>query len=475
MNTLITGRTRELNILRQALLDDRSHCIAVYGRRRIGKTFLIREAFEYRFAFQHAGLYQRKRSEQLFAFSASLKDAGYTPPRTPQSWLEAFEGLKELIRRSTEKRKVIFIDELSWMDTRGSDLMAALEHFWNAWASARRDVILIVCASATSWMLSHVIHNKGGLYNRLTEQIHLRSFSLAECAALVQDMGLSLSREQILQGYMIWGGVPYYWGFLQKGKSLTQNVDLMFFAEDAPLRDEYLYLYASVFNRPDQYLQIIRTLAQKKSGMTREELIAASGIPNTGDLTKKLTELESCDFIRKYTAFGKKRKNAVYQLMDFFTLFYLQFMTDRPTDPHFWENQRNRPRVNTWMGFAFERICLDHSEQIKKALGITGILSQIHSWYCDPDPDRGIYGSQIDLLIVRKDQVIDLCEMKYSEAEFIVTRQVEQSVSRKIHDLTVSTGTRYAVYPILATTYGISGNEHAGCFQAVITMNDLFS
>lgn len=472
---MITGRTDELNLLRQTLRDNSAHFIAIYGRRRIGKTFLVREAFEYRFTFQHAGLYRGKKEEQLFAFVSSLKDAGYTPAEAPRNWLEAFEELKELIRHSTEKRKVIFIDELSWMDTQGCDLMAALEHFWNAWASARKDVVLIVCASATSWMLSNVIHNKGGLYNRLTEQIHLRGFSLAECAEFVRDMGLSLSREQILQGYMVFGGVPYYWSLLQKGKSLTQNIDLMFFSEDAPLKNEYQYLYASVFRRPDQYLQIIRTLGKKKAGMTREELIAASGIPNTGDLTKKLTELESCDFIRRYNAFGMKKKNAIYQLMDFFTLFYLQFMEDGPTDDHFWENQRNTPPVNAWMGLAFERVCLEHTEQVKRSLGISGVLCQIHSWHCSPDPDRGIFGSQIDLLIVRKDQVINLCEMKYSGAEFAVTEKVERSINRKIHDLVVSTGTRYAIHPILVTTYGISGNEHSDCFQAVITMDELFS
>ncbi|MBQ9663782.1 MAG: AAA family ATPase [Oscillospiraceae bacterium] len=471
---MITGREEELRLLRQALQDDRSHFIAVYGRRRIGKTFLVREAYEYRFTFQHAGLYRRKKNEQLYTFVSALKESGYTPDRTPQNWLEAFDELKELIRRSTEKKKVIFIDELSWMDTQGSDLMAALEHFWNAWASARKDIILIVCASATSWMLSKVIHNKGGLYNRLTEQIHLRAFSLAECEALVRQMGLALNREQILQGYMIFGGVPYYWGFLQKGKSLLQNVDRMMFAEDAPLKDEYRYLFASIFRQPDQYLKIMRALGQKKVGMTREELIAATGIPNTGDLTKKLTELESCDFIRVYTAYGKKKKDAVYQLMDSFILFYLRFMEKGQTDEHFWENQRNTPAVNTWMGLAFERVCLNHIEQIKKSLGVSGVLSHIHSWACRQDLSRGIFGSQIDLLIVRNDQVINLCEMKYSGVEFNVTEAFERSLNRKIHDLTVSTGTRYAIHPTLITTYGITGNEHTDCLQAVITMDDLF-
>ncbi len=471
---MLTGRRKEQAILQRALRDDRSHFIAVYGRRRIGKTYLVRETFEYRFTFQHAGLFHRKKEEQLYAFCSSLKEAGYTVSRVPENWLEAFEELRELIRRSTEKRKVIFIDELSWMDTRGSDLMAALEHFWNAWASARKDIVLIVCASATSWMLSNVIHNKGGLYNRLTEQIPLHGFSLSECMELVRNNGLILNRDQVLQGYMIFGGVPYYWGFLQKGKSLIQNVDQMFFTPEAPLREEYRYLYASVFQHPDRILQIIRTLGKRKVGMTREELIEASGIPNTGDLTKKLTELENCGFIRKYDAFGMKKKNAVYQLMDFFTLFYLRFMEGEQPDPHFWEKQQNTPAVNAWKGLAFERVCLEHAEQLKKGLGISGVLTRVNSWYCKGDPDRGVFGSQIDLLIVRKDQIINLCEMKYSDAEIIVTAKTEQSLRRKIHDLIVCTGTKYAVHPTLVTTFGMAENAHGDCFQAVLTLEELF-
>lgn len=472
---ILTGRRYELGVLQQALRDNQSHFIAVYGRRRIGKTFLIREAFEYRFTFQHAGLFDRKKEEQLQAFASSLKDAGYAPARSPRNWLEAFDELKKLIRRSTEKRKVIFIDELSWMDTRGSDLMAALEHFWNAWASSRKDILLIVCASATSWMLSNVVHNKGGLYNRLTEQLPLRGFSLSECQELVRNNGLVLTRDQVLQAYMVFGGVPYYWSFLQKGKSLTQNIDLMFFADRAPLKDEFRYLYASLFRHPDGYLQIIRTLAQRKVGMTREELIAASGIPNTGDLTKKLTELESCGFIRKYNAYGMKKKNAVYQLIDFLTLFCLRFMEDGQQDPHFWENQLNTPAVNTWMGLAFERVCLEHVEQLKAGLGISGVLTQVNSWYGPPDPDRGIFGSQIDLLIVRKDQVINLCEMKYSGTEYIVTEKTARDLNRKIHDFVSCTASRFAIHPTLITPCGIADNAHSGIFQSVLTLDNLFA
>lgn len=471
---MIIGRKREIEILENAMKDEYSHFIAVYGRRRVGKTFLIHETCGYRFTFHHAGLSEGGMKEQLFAFTASLKNSGLVVKKKPNNWLEAFEYLKDLIRQSNEQRKVLFIDELSWMDTQKSGLMAALENFWNGFASARKDVILIVCASATSWMLSKIVHNKGGLYNRLTDRIHLQTFSLRECEDYVKARGLVFNRYQILQYYMIFGGVPYYWGFLKKGLSLAQNIDEILFVKDAPLQNEYKYLYASVFKNPESYVRIIERLGRKKVGMTREELAEGEGLSNSGDLTQKLEELESCGFIRKYHAFGMKKRNAVYQLMDCFTLFYLRFLADGMQDEHFWTNQINTPVLNTWMGLAFERICLLHIDQIKYKLQIGGVLTDINSWYCKPDPDKGIMGAQIDLLIVRKDQVINLCEMKFSDSEYSFSNKEERNIRNKVHDLQVQTGTKYAIHPTLVTTYGLLENIYSGTIQAVITMEDLF-
>lgn len=471
---MIIGRNAEIELLNKMLHDDKSHFVAVYGRRRIGKTYLIREAFNYRFTFQHSGLSEGSMNEQLFAFDSSLKDAGINIKKKSKNWLEAFDKLKEIIRNSNEKRKIIFIDELSWMDTPKSDLMVALENFWNGFASARKDIVLIVCASATSWMLSKVVHNKGGLYNRLTQQIHLQAFCLRECEEYIQSEGLALNREQILQYYMIFGGVPYYWGFIKKGLSLAQNIDNTLFVKNAPLRDEFKYMYASVFKNPETYIKIIETLGTKKVGLTREELIKLTGLSNSGDLTGKLEELESCGFIRKYYAFGMKKKNAVYQLIDCLTLFHFKFLQDEPTDEHFWTNQINTPAVNTWMGLAFERVCMQHVAQIKNKLGISGVLTEINSWYCKADPDRGVFGSQIDMLITRKDQVINLCEMKYSGSEYTITEKVDKSIRNKINDLRVLTNTKYAIYPTLITTYGLVSNSYSDNIQSVITLDDLF-
>lgn len=471
---MIIGRDDEIRILRNALNDDSSHFIAVYGRRRIGKTFLVREAYNYRFTFQHAGLSEGDLKEQLFEFESSIKDAGGNPDYKRKNWLEAFEDLKDLIRTSSEKKKVIFIDELSWMDTQNSDLKIALENFWNGWASGRKDIVLIVCASATSWILSNIVHSKGGLYNRLTEQIALFPFSLSECEQYVKESGLAFSREQILQYYMVFGGVPFYWTFLKKGQSITQNIDSTLFEKNAPLRDEFKFLFASIFKRPEQYIKIVKALGKKKIGMTRDEIIESTGLPNSGDLTGKLEELESCGFIRKYNSYGMKKKNALYQLIDNFTLFYYQFMENGTTDEHFWSNQINTPVVNTWYGLAFERVCFEHIIQIKSSLGISGVMTDICSWVCKSNPDLGIQGSQIDLLIVRKDQVINLCEMKYSNTEYTINKKDDSDIRRKVSDLRAGTKTKYAIFPTLITTYGLLDNGYSGNIQSVIIMDDLF-
>ena len=472
---MLVGREKEKKILEEAYQDDESRFVAVYGRRRVGKTYLIRKSMGERLLFQHTGYYGGKLADELFEFCASLREYGLRDFAKPGNWMEAFELLKELIRNSKEKRKVIFLDELSWMDTHGSDFIMALEGFWNGWASARTDILLIVCGSVTSWMLNKIIHNKGGLYNRLSYRIHLLPFSLKECEAYIHARNIVMNRHQILECYMIMGGIPYYWSFLKKGLSLPQNIDCIFFGKDAPLANEFDYLYAALFKKPEPYIKIVSALGKKKAGMTREELLKATRLTDSGNFTVRLEELESCGFLRKYRQYGMKERNAVYQLIDNFTLFYYKFLEQKPTDEHYWSNQINMPKVNAWCGLAFERVCLEHVSQMKQALGISGILSEACSWACKEDEANGIYGSQIDLMIVRKDQVINLCEMKFSEKKYTITAKVDEEIRRKTADFLSVTNARYAIHPILVTPYGVADGSYAGNIQNVITTDDLFS
>lgn len=472
---VIIGREREIRELQEAMNSDRSEFIAVYGRIRVGKTFLVQESFRYHFSFRHAGVLHGNRAEQLHAFSASLKDAGFSAETQPENWFQAFEQLKDLIRNSAEEKKVIFIDELSWMDTPKSDLMKALEHFWNSWASARKDIVLIICSSVTSWMVSKIIHNKGGLYHRLTHRISLQPFNLHQCEEYAISQGLGFNRNQLLEAYMILGGVPFYWTFLKKEYSLAQNIDALFFSRNAELKDEFNHLFASLFKSPQDYIRIVAVLAQRSQGMTRRELLKATGLNGSGRFSGKLLDLENCGFIRSFDPFQNVKKETMYQLTDSFTIFYYHFLENRPRDVHFWTNQLNTPRMNTWNGLAFERICLLHTDQIRAALGIAGVLTTVSSWTCKEEPEKGLHGSQVDLVLSRNDHVINLLEMKYSDKPYAITKAVEKDLIRKKNDFLLSTRTTSAVHLTMVTPHGLVPNQYAKEIKSQVTMDHLFA
>ena len=471
---MIIGRKEEQQILHSAAQSENSEFVAVYGRRRVGKTYLIRETFGYKFTFQHTGLAKGNTKEQLFSFAISLRDAGYDDCPIPKSWLEAFSLLSTYLKNSTDEKKIVFLDELPWMDTPRSNFISAFEHFWNGWASARKDIVLIICGSATSWIINKVINDHGGLHNRVTKQIALQPFTLKECEMFAESKGLEMSRYQLAECYMVLGGIPYYWSLLEKGLSLAQNIDKIIFAKNGKLSNEFNQLYASLFKSPEQYIDIVTALGKKKAGMTREEIIAATDKYSNGALSKVLDELEYCGFIRKYNGFDKKSKQAIYQLIDNYTLFYFKFIQQNENnDEHFWSASIDSAMHRAWSGLAFERLCMAHTQQIKAALGIAGVLSNVYSWRKEADEMSD--GAQIDLLIDRKDQVINLCEMKYSLSEYVIDAEYEQKLRNKKSVFIDTTNTRKAVHLTMVTTFGIKANAHSGIVQNEITLEDLFS
>lgn len=475
---MIIGRKKELAQLRDAYESEYSEFVAVYGRRRVGKTFLVREAFDYKFTFQHAGLAKSTMRKQFIAWKSSLADAGHKVGATPKSWIEAFDMLKDLIRNSTESKKVIFIDEMPWMDTKRSDFIPALEHFWNGWASGRKDVLLIICGSATSWIINKVIKNHGGLHNRVTYKVHLKQFTLNECQQYADNLKLGMTQRQILECYMVMGGVPFYWSFINRRFGLAQNIDSIFFDEDAALKGEFDELYSSLFREPESYITIVTTLGTKKAGMTREELSREGNLPENGRLTQALEDLEYCGFIRKYRQFGKKVKGTIYQLTDFYTLFYFKYIQKNERgDKQFWSKSLNTPMHSTWCGLAFERVCLLHVDQIKSALSIGGVQSSEASWVSTQNrtDDASIRGAQIDLLIDRNDDVIDICEMKYYAGEFVMDETEANRIANRILRLREETGTDKAIHAVLVTTKGLKRNAYSDVIQAVVTMADLFN
>ena len=471
---MLIGREKERETLLRLLDSEQSEFVAVYGRRRVGKTYLVREAFNYQFAFQHTGLLDAPLKEQLAEFRESLYAAGMGKCAMPHTWSEAFRLLQRHLTAAPEGKKVIFIDELPWMDTPRSNFIRALDHFWNAWATTRKDIVLIVCGSATSWIIENIVMNYGGLHNRLTRQIHLQPFNLHECELYCKHQKLGYTRRQILEAFMVMGGVPYYWSFMQKGLSLAQNIDHLFFAENGELTHEYDALYASLFRNPKLHLAIINTLATKKVGMSREELVKNANLVDSGSFSTALKELEQCSFIRRYTYIGKKNRDALYQLMDNYTLFYFKFIQQNVNgDKHFWTSQLSTPIHDTWAGLAFERVCLQHLEQIKKALGFSAVISTAHSWTHKPK-DENDKGVQIDLLIDRNDDVINLCEMKYSKDEYQIDGDEDQWLRRRVSTFQRETGTKKAIHLTMITTYGIQPGGYADDIQSQVTMDDLF-
>ena len=468
----IIGRIAEKAAFKAYLESKKPEFVAVYGRRRVGKTFLIRETFKNSFDFYVTGLANTGQQMQLRNFNSSLQKYGNMPYPQCKTWFDSFEQLKHLLEFSAnKKKKVVFIDELPWMDTHRSDFIASLEHFWNSWASSRPDVLLIVCGSATSWMINKLIKNRGGLHNRVTHRMYLEPFTLCECEAYYKENGIVMNRYQIVESYMITGGIPYYLSLMDKGLSLSQNVDMLCFMQNGALTDEFDNLYASLYKNSENHVKVVEALGKKKKGLTRDEIVNFTKLPNGGGLTKVLEELEQCGFIRKYNSFGKKHYSCLYQLVDFYTLFYLNFMKGNTyNDEHYRLNTIDSGKHRAWSGYAFEQVCMMHLKQIKNKLGISGVLTHASSWRSASSAP----GAQIDLLIERNDQIINLCEVKFSNAEFRIDKKYEENLRNKRDAFIRETKTRKAVHLTMITTYGVKQNEYSDMIQSEVKMEDLF-
>ena len=477
MNAII-GRKQEQKELEKVYNSNKAEFVVVYGRRRVGKTYLVREFFNGEFDFYHTALSpvelqgDNLMEKQLQSFYFSLKRYGAEVEEKPRDWFEAFEMLIALLSsKGKDKRLVVFIDELPWMDTPRSGFVTALEHFWNGWAAGQKNVMLIVCGSATSWISDVLIQSKGGLYGRTTHEIHISPFTLGECEEYMKSEGIVMDRYDQLQCYMIMGGVPYYLSYLNKGESLTQNIDRLFFQKDAKLRDEFDRLYASLFTNPEKYIKIIKLLAEKRVGYTRDEISKETGISLGGGLTTMLKALEASDFIMHYTYYKHSAREVYYKLTDLYTLFYLYFIDKKKTGPNFWRNNVLSPALNAWRGFSFEEVCFVHSEKIKQALGIGAVQAEISPWRSKEFDKKK---AQIDMLIDRADRVVNVCEMKFSTNDYTIDKNYDAELRRKLDVFIGETKCRKAIHTTIVTTYGLTHNEYSGRIQNVLTMDDLF-
>ena len=472
MATLI-GREKETALLKEYIRSDQAEFIGLYGRRRVGKTFLVNQVLRDELTFSVSGLLYGKKSEQVAAFQIALREHGYEKPLT-KNWLELFYALQDLLKSKLQKGKpcIVFIDELPCFDRKGGAFVRALGQFWNTWAAWQDEVKLIVCGSATSWMVRNIINNRGGLHNRLTHTMHLAPFMLKETEEYLNTNGFRWTPLMMAQAYMTFGGVPYYLSLLRNDESLAQNIDRLCFSKNGELASEYESLYKSLFDNVSPYLQIIQQLAANKTGLTRLELAEKMKVADNGHLSNQLQDLENCDIIRRYHVREKKIKatGSIYQLTDFFTLFHLNFATKQFEDGHYWQHHLGTPTINTWYGNAFERLCMAHIPQIKKALKIDGIGTEFYSWRSKSKDTK----AQIDLIIERADKMINVCEIKYSEGLYHLDKEESERIRERWVTFVEQTGTQCGIFPTLITTNGTTQNSYASEMAFKLTLEDLY-
>ncbi len=470
----IIGRQDEIAKLNALKISKKSEFVAVYGRRRVGKTFLVRNVFEAPFSFQLSGVANVGLKQHLTNFhNAYLKlNPDAIIKSAPKDWFDAFNRLSLLLEKQNAAKKVIFLDELPWLDTPQSKFISALEYFWNSWASARTDVLLIVCGSAASWIINELINNRGGLHNRLTDRILLKPFTLSETEIFLKDKGSNYDRYQLLELYMAIGGIPYYLENIQVNRSVAQNIDRLFFTEGGLLATEYANLYRSLFNNYEKHTLVVEALSHKAKGLTRKDLLALTKLSDGGSMTNLLEELEQSGFIRRYLPFGRSKKEALFQLIDPFTLFFLTFVKDSKADMKgSWLAQLDSPKWRAWSGYAYEYICRYHVDGLKKALGISGVYAEISAWRSQTSEN----GAQIDLIIDRNDRIINICEIKFSVKTYTITKIYADNLQNKLMAFRTETGTNKTLFLTLITTYGLTQNEYSQrLVNDVIDMKALF-
>ena len=449
--------------------NNKSELIAVYGRRRVGKTFLIREFYSNHIVFDVTGLLGGNMKDQLQNFSKEiLKRTQKTVPII-NSWFEMFTELeKYLDYKNDKKKKVLFIDELPWIATAKSKFLTAFENFWNNYCTKRDDLVVVICGSAASFMVQKIIKNKGGLHNRVSRKIRLLPFNLYETKSFLKSRGINYTNYDTLQVYMAIGGVPHYLDKLQKGLSVSQNIDGLCFSKDGILNDEFKQLYASLFDDSEKHMKIIKSLAASNKGLPRKELIISSGITSGGDFSVKLEELLESGFVSEYAYYKNKKQLTLYRLSDEYSKFYLEFIEkNKNGGDGTWLKLSNTQSYKTWSGFAFETVCLKHVNQIKKALKIEAIYSTNHSWFNE--------NAQIDLLIDRADNIINLCKMKFYNAAVTIDKKMYLNLKNKIAELITEIETKKNVYLTMITTYGVKENEYSiELVQNNISMDCLF-
>lgn len=476
MPAILVGRKEEQEILHTALASKEAELVAVFGRRRVGKTYLIRQTYQPHIAFELTGLQNSDTAGQLQNFTIQLHTffKSRAPLKTPSNWLEAFSILAGLLdRKPSKKKRVIFFDEVPWMAGHKSKFLMAFSWFWNSWA-VTRNIVVVICGSAASWMIQKIVKDRGGLHNRITKRIFLYPFTLKETESFLNSRNIFFNHYQIVQLYMAIGGVPHYLKEIKGDKSATQNINDICFSKNSLLRNEFPDLYPSLFSNAGNHIAVVRALAKSRQGLTRQAIVDKGKLPEGGNTSKVLEELEQSGFINSYYPFGKQKKDKLYRLTDEYSLFYLRFIERHKDEGRkTWNHLSQTQTAKAWAGYAFENACLKHLPQIKKALGIAGVYAQSSTFLQKGGGSE--QGTQIDLVLDRNDQTINLFEIKFYHAEFVLTQTEANALRNLISVFEIKTGTKKRLLLTLITTFGIKHNKHSlGLIEQTLTMDDLF-
>ena len=463
----LIGRKADIQQLEKCFSSGNAEFVAVYGRRRIGKTFLIKTLFANRLTFYMTGIYEGSLKEQLSHFAAQMTTYSGKHCAVPKDWYEAFEFLKAHIASRGKKRAVVFLDELPWLDSRRSGFVKALELFWNSWGADRDNLMLIVCGSSTTWMTSKIIGDKGGLHNRLTKRIYLAPFTIGETAEYLLSRKIDWSPKQIAECYMALGGTPYYLSLLDKSLTLNANIDALYFNKQGELRTEFDFLFRSLFNDSSVYRRIVKILSENSDGLTLNEIAERLETSKGGSLSSVLKNLCDCDFITDYRAYGKKQRDTTYKLVDFYSLFYLKFVEGANLSN--WTSSTDNPICRTWYASAFELLCYRHIDLIKRALGISGVMATVSAWRYNGEDG----GAQIDLVIDRRDDVINLCEIKFSRTPFAITQQYADRLEERKELFRTVTKTRKSLRITMITLCGIKQGKYSDCVNDDINFAEI--
>jgi len=485
----IIGRLKEKAILKDVFNSPRPEFVAIYGRRRIGKTFLIHNYFANNncIYFHMVGTQNSNMSIQLENFTKELSRLFYNeePIQTPRSWREAFERLNKAIEityKTRSQKVVIFFDELPWIATPKSSFLESLEYTWNRFWGDLPYIKLIICGSSASWIIKKIINNKGGLHNRVTKTIILRPFLLKETKEYLESIGCKYKYPQILDIYMAVGGVPFYLKEIKKGLSAMQNINNICFRPDGLLFHEFINIFNSLYNHAEEYIEIIRVMAKTRSGISRTELEKKCKLSNKGGtFTEKLKSLEDAGFILSFVPFQHIQRGIFYKVIDEYSLFYLHWIENKhktllkiEMDNNYWQDKYKTPAWYSWAGYAFEAVCYKHLYIIRKVLNIPND-SEASTWRYTPKNTTD-NGTQIDLLFDRNDKAFTLCEIKYTEEPFVITKEYAKNLINKEDVFIKHNKTSKQIFIALISASGLKESVNSkSLINGLVTAEDLFN